>query len=207
MHLSIQEQNIPLRPQFVMKLATSMSMGAPVTSSKTLPNRLGWDEKQLRFRRLLEAFSKPIREVYLLFFQATLPVFSTFNRLPQREIKADIGFTTQATLNTLLDAGDITLQQVERFQLGSTGISGEGCGVCHEETTPVRVWSGKLFGRLSFIAKLVLVPHSNADAERLFSSNLSSIMTVKMGHNVSSGSPLPRGIKHLHKHLQHGTPL
>ncbi|XP_071061695.1 protein FAM200B-like [Pseudochaenichthys georgianus] len=43
------------------------------------------DEKQPRFRRLLEAFSNPMTEVYLLFYQATLPVFSTFNLLLQRE--------------------------------------------------------------------------------------------------------------------------
>ncbi|KAK5935423.1 hypothetical protein CgunFtcFv8_020787 [Champsocephalus gunnari] len=42
------------------------------------------DEKQPRFRRLLEAFSNPMTEVYLLFYQATLPVFSTFSLL-QRE--------------------------------------------------------------------------------------------------------------------------
>ncbi|KAJ3596187.1 hypothetical protein NHX12_002596 [Muraenolepis orangiensis] len=50
-------------------------------------NRKGYltDEKQPRFRRLLEAFSNPMTEVYLLFYQATLPVFSTFNLLLQRE--------------------------------------------------------------------------------------------------------------------------
>ena len=42
-------------------------------------------EKQLRFRRLKEAFSDPMTEVYLLFFQATMPVFTTFNLLLQRE--------------------------------------------------------------------------------------------------------------------------
>ncbi|KAK1897877.1 Zinc finger BED domain containing protein 5 [Dissostichus eleginoides] len=121
------------------------------------------NEKQPRFRRLLEAFSNPMTEVYLLFYQATLPVFSTFNLLLQREKssifllhdeirsfirkllskflkpaalqhrelheilykdpsnqlpgeKLVIGFTTRATLNRLLDAGDITPQQVQRFQ-------------------------------------------------------------------------------------------
>nr|XP_033935271.1 uncharacterized protein LOC117443399 [Pseudochaenichthys georgianus] len=43
------------------------------------------DEKQPWFRRLLEAFSNPMTEVYLLFYQATLPVFSTFSLLLQRE--------------------------------------------------------------------------------------------------------------------------
>lgn len=47
------------------------------------------DEKQPRFRRLVEAFSNPLTEVYLLFLQATLPVFSTLNLLLQRE-KASI---------------------------------------------------------------------------------------------------------------------
>ncbi|XP_071059765.1 uncharacterized protein [Pseudochaenichthys georgianus] len=121
------------------------------------------DEKQPRFRRLLEAFSSPMTEVYLLFYQATLPVFSTFSLLLQREKssifllhdeirsfirkllskflkpaalqhqelhdilykdpsnqlpgeKLVIGFTTRGTLNRLLDAGDITPQQVQRFQ-------------------------------------------------------------------------------------------
>ncbi|KAK1903218.1 Light-independent protochlorophyllide reductase subunit B [Dissostichus eleginoides] len=97
-------------------------------------NRKGYltDEKQPGCRRLLEAFSNPMTEVYLLFYQATLPVFSTFNLLLQREKssifllhdeirsfireKLVIGFTTRATLNRLLDAGDITPQQVQRFQ-------------------------------------------------------------------------------------------
>ncbi|XP_051551574.1 uncharacterized protein LOC127439360 isoform X2 [Myxocyprinus asiaticus] len=48
-------------------------------------DRINPDEKQLMFRRLLEAFSKPITEVYLLFYQATLSVFSTFNLLHQTE--------------------------------------------------------------------------------------------------------------------------
>lgn len=47
------------------------------------------DKKQPNFRRLVEAFSNPLKEVYLLFLQATLPVFSTLNLLLQRE-KASI---------------------------------------------------------------------------------------------------------------------
>lgn len=43
------------------------------------------DEKQPRFRRLEEAFSDPMTEVYLLFFQATIPAFTCFNLLLQRE--------------------------------------------------------------------------------------------------------------------------
>ncbi|KAK1898802.1 Methionine-rich protein [Dissostichus eleginoides] len=109
------------------------------------------------------SISNPMTEVYLLFYQATLPVFSTFNLLLQREKfsifllhdeirsfirkllskflkpaalqhrelheilykdpsnqlpgeKLVIGFTTRATLNRPFDAGDITPQQVQRFQ-------------------------------------------------------------------------------------------
>lgn len=43
------------------------------------------DNKQTRFRRLVESFSDPITEVYLLFYQAVFPVFSTLNLLLQRE--------------------------------------------------------------------------------------------------------------------------
>lgn len=43
------------------------------------------DDNQPRFRRLQEAFSDPMTEVYLLFFQATIPVFTSFNLLLQRE--------------------------------------------------------------------------------------------------------------------------
>ncbi|KAK1892879.1 Zinc finger BED domain containing protein 5 [Dissostichus eleginoides] len=154
------------------------------------------NEKQPRFRRLLEAFSNPMTEVYLLFYQATLPVFSTFNLLLQREKssifllhdeirsfirkllskflkpaalqhrelhqtncqqmhihdpltdlthiilfvfvrgllvqtreKLVIGFTTRATLNRLLDAGDITPQQVQRFQQAAVAFLSVECGV------------------------------------------------------------------------------
>ncbi|XP_061584295.1 uncharacterized protein LOC133449178 [Cololabis saira] len=43
------------------------------------------NEKQPRFRRPVDAFSNPLTEVYLLFYQATLPAFSTLNLLLQRE--------------------------------------------------------------------------------------------------------------------------
>lgn len=43
------------------------------------------DEKQPRFRRLEEAFSNPLTEVYHLFLQATFPVLSTLNLLLQGE--------------------------------------------------------------------------------------------------------------------------
>ncbi|XP_034065806.1 uncharacterized protein LOC117542322 [Gymnodraco acuticeps] len=255
------------------------------------------DEKQPRFRRLLEAFSNPMTEVYLLFYQATLPVFSTFNLLLQREKssifllhdeirsfirkllskflkpaalqhqelheilykdpsnqlpgeKLVIGFTTRGTLNRLLDAGDITPQQVQRFQqaavaflvraveyamkklpmreplikhamfldvqqrvecgvedalyfvdrfpellpyngpderdkLGEEFLDYQSMDIAMPEdpaTFDIENFWGNMasmknkvtgmsrFGRLSRIAKLVLVlPHSNADAERVFS--------------------------------------
>ena len=38
-----------------------------------------------RFRRLRSAYEDPMTEVYLLFYQAILPVFTTFNKLLQRE--------------------------------------------------------------------------------------------------------------------------
>ncbi|KAJ8383509.1 hypothetical protein AAFF_G00220260 [Aldrovandia affinis] len=43
------------------------------------------DEKQPRFRRLLETFPDPMIEVYLLFFQANIPAFTSFNLFLQRE--------------------------------------------------------------------------------------------------------------------------
>lgn len=44
------------------------------------------DESQARFRRLREeAFTDPMTEVYLLFFQATIPAFTSFSLLLQRE--------------------------------------------------------------------------------------------------------------------------
>lgn len=43
------------------------------------------DQNQPRFRRLVDAFSNLMTDVYLLFFQAVLPVFSTLNLLLQRE--------------------------------------------------------------------------------------------------------------------------
>ena len=43
------------------------------------------DENQARFKRLVQTFTDPMTEVYLLFFQATVPTFTTFNLLLQRE--------------------------------------------------------------------------------------------------------------------------
>lgn len=46
---------------------------------------LSENEPQLRFSRLRVVFENPISEVYLLFYQAVLPVFSKLNLLLQRE--------------------------------------------------------------------------------------------------------------------------
>lgn len=123
------------------------------------------NENQARFKRLAKTFTDPMTEVYLLFFQATIPTFTSFNLLLQREQssifllqvhdemvkfirklcskfmvpaalqghedpceiafkekanhlpgrKLNIGFTTRAKLNRLLDEGDITPQQVDSF--------------------------------------------------------------------------------------------
>ncbi|XP_048008269.1 uncharacterized protein LOC125243045 [Megalobrama amblycephala] len=121
------------------------------------------NENQARFKRLAKTFTDPMTEVYLLFFQATVPTFTSFNLLLQREQssifllhdemvkfvrklcskfmvpaalqgheepceiafkekanhlpgrKLNIGFTTRAKLNRLLDEGDITPQQVDSF--------------------------------------------------------------------------------------------
>ncbi|XP_060775583.1 uncharacterized protein LOC132885202 [Neoarius graeffei] len=43
------------------------------------------NEKQPRFTWLADALSNPITEVYLLFYQATLPAFSSLNLLLQKE--------------------------------------------------------------------------------------------------------------------------
>ncbi|XP_071058186.1 uncharacterized protein [Pseudochaenichthys georgianus] len=100
------------------------------------------DEKQPRFRRLLEAFSSPMTErekssIFLLhdeirsFIRKLLSKFLKPAALQHQELhdilykdpsnqlpgeKLVIGFTTRGTLNRLLDAGDITPQQVQRFQ-------------------------------------------------------------------------------------------
>ena len=42
-------------------------------------------ESQARFKRLQNAFSDPLTEVYLLFFQAVLPCFTHCNLFLQRE--------------------------------------------------------------------------------------------------------------------------
>ncbi|XP_039653059.1 uncharacterized protein LOC120557088 [Perca fluviatilis] len=309
------------------------------------------NEKQPRFRRLVDAFSKPLTEVYLLFFQATLPMFSTLNLLLQRERssifqlhgemtkfimklcarfmkplalqgrqvhdilykdplnqlpgeKLNVGFTTRATLNRLLEAGDITPQEVQLFQQAALAFLVRAveyginklplkeallkhakfvdvqqrteCGVedalyfvdRFQELLPFhqpeeqdkvseefleyqlmdipmpqdpttfnveefwgsmssiksKVTSLSQFGRLSKIAALVLVlPHSNADAERVFSmvglnktktrnslaldGTLSSIMTVKMAglepQCFKSPQPLcEAGLKTCYQHLQ-----
>uniref|UniRef100_H3ARC8 HAT C-terminal dimerisation domain-containing protein n=1 Tax=Latimeria chalumnae TaxID=7897 RepID=H3ARC8_LATCH len=46
---------------------------------------LSVNDSCVRFERLSSAFSDPMTEVYLMFFQATLPVFTTSNKFLQRE--------------------------------------------------------------------------------------------------------------------------
>ena len=46
---------------------------------------LSTDESQARFQRLKKRFEDPMTEVYLLFFQSTLPSFDYFNLIFQRE--------------------------------------------------------------------------------------------------------------------------
>ncbi|XP_064422522.1 uncharacterized protein LOC135360046 [Latimeria chalumnae] len=46
---------------------------------------LSVNDSCVRFKRLSSAFSDPMTEVYLMFFQATLPVFTTSNKFLQRE--------------------------------------------------------------------------------------------------------------------------
>lgn len=43
------------------------------------------DESQARFGRLFSAFSDPMVEIYLLFYQSVLPTFTHLNLLLQRE--------------------------------------------------------------------------------------------------------------------------
>lgn len=46
---------------------------------------LSEDESQARFQRLRQHFDNPITEVYLMFYQAVLPCFTSFNTFLQRE--------------------------------------------------------------------------------------------------------------------------
>lgn len=41
--------------------------------------------KKARFQRLQQLFKNPITEAYLMFYQAVLPVFTSFNKFLQRE--------------------------------------------------------------------------------------------------------------------------
>ncbi|XP_056617733.1 uncharacterized protein LOC130432412 isoform X2 [Triplophysa dalaica] len=43
------------------------------------------NENQARFKRLVQTFTDPMTEVYQLFFQASIPTFTSFNLLLQRE--------------------------------------------------------------------------------------------------------------------------
>ena len=42
-------------------------------------------ESQTRFQHLKHLFQDPLNEVYLLFYQAIMPLFTAFNKLLQRE--------------------------------------------------------------------------------------------------------------------------
>ena len=48
---------------------------------------LSLDEAQIRFKRLKRSFKieNPLTEVYLLFYQAVMPLFTSFNKVLQRE--------------------------------------------------------------------------------------------------------------------------
>ncbi|KAJ8353315.1 hypothetical protein SKAU_G00208820 [Synaphobranchus kaupii] len=249
------------------------------------------NEKQQRFRRLQEVFSDPMTEVYLLFFQATIPS-SPLSTSSSRESspqyfdymmryngkvgyasavlrfvaffiqqytlgrKLNIGFITRAKPNRLLDGGDTTPRQMEKFHEAALAFLIKAVEYAlkklplqepllkHAKFVDVRqrfghllmghrsmtcramsFWNTRLcrchpcrtqrklrwgasglkwqpenisqFQRLASIAKLVLVlPHFNADAERVFSvvglnktktrnnlaldGTLSSTMTIKM---------------------------
>ncbi|KAJ4926803.1 hypothetical protein JOQ06_014549 [Pogonophryne albipinna] len=94
------------------------------------------NEKQPRFRRLVFHLSAPWRDDKV--HQETVcevhEAVSTTG--PTRE-KLNVGFTTRATLNRLLEAGDITPQEVQLFQQA-----------------------------------ILVLPHSNADADRVFSMDV-----------------------------------
>ncbi|KAK1876551.1 E3 SUMO-protein ligase KIAA1586 [Dissostichus eleginoides] len=148
-------------------------------------------------KKLCARFMKPSalqgRQVHDILYKDPL------NQLPGE--KLNVGFTTRATLNRLLEAGDIKPQEqrtecgvedalyfIDRFQ---------ELLPFHGPEEQDKVTGLSQFGRLTKIAQLVLVlPHSNADAERVFSmvglnktktrnslpldGTLSFIMTVKM---------------------------
>ncbi|XP_041482851.1 uncharacterized protein LOC121429723 isoform X2 [Lytechinus variegatus] len=127
------------------------------------------NDSQARFKRLQQLFSDPMTELHLMFYQATLPAFTNFNLLLQRQSssvhllhkqmhlyirklmskfikpekikdvrvsdiqyqsqenqlpdsKLTIGFTTRATLNRLLEGGDISQTQVKKFFAGVRGF-------------------------------------------------------------------------------------
>ena len=46
---------------------------------------LSLDEAQIRFKRLKRLFENPLTEVYHLFYQAVMPLFTSFNKFLQRE--------------------------------------------------------------------------------------------------------------------------
>ena len=46
---------------------------------------LSEDKSEARFKRLKALYEDPMFEIYLLFYQAVLPIFTTFNKFLQRE--------------------------------------------------------------------------------------------------------------------------
>ncbi len=74
----------------------------------------------MRFDRLEKAYSDPMTEVYLLFYQATLQLFVNFNKFLQREdplipvVSEQMGsfvkklFGKFVTIRAIRDATDIT---------------------------------------------------------------------------------------------------
>ncbi|CAJ1061395.1 Hypothetical predicted protein [Xyrichtys novacula] len=153
------------------------------------------NESQPRFRRLVDAFSNPMTEVYLLFFQSVLPVFSALNLLLQRGKSSIFLLHGEEQDKVSEEFLDYQLMDIPMPQDPTTFNVEEFWGSM--SSTKSKVTGLRQFGRLSKIAALVLVlPHSNADAERVFSmvglnktktrnslaldGTLSSIMTVKM---------------------------
>ncbi|XP_045078650.1 uncharacterized protein LOC121574295 [Coregonus clupeaformis] len=171
--------------------------------------------------RLVQTFTDPMTEVYLLFFQGTVPTFTSFNLLLQREQssifllhdemvkfvrKLCSKFMVPAALQCHEEPCEIAFKE-KANHLPGFPISSHTMG---QRSMTFWVTGAKEFERLAAVAKLVLVfPHANADAERVFSvvglnktkrrnsqaldGTLSSIMTIKwpIWSPASNGSPPP----------------
>ncbi|MGH0136804.1 UNVERIFIED_CONTAM: hypothetical protein FKN15_013321 [Acipenser sinensis] len=163
-------------------------------------------EKQARFKRLSKYFEDPMTEVHRLLYQATLPVFTEINLL----------FQCQEPSVYLLHGQDELSDEFLDYQLMEEkgiprSIWEQVVSRVNEQEVYHRmdkVWAHMAtikspvtgmpkLPRLSKVAQLILtLPHSNADAERVFSmiglnktdtrnalaleGTLSSIMTIKM---------------------------